>query len=115
MLPETDNTFLGTLGLPWETIVENNARWLILHDYEPPEGYNHSHVFLAIRISPGYPDTQLDMVYFSPPLARLDSRAIGALSTTTLDGKTYQQWSRHRTGLIPGDLGKMTFLRILNC
>jgi hypothetical protein len=101
MLPEADNTFLGTLGLPWETIVENNARWLILHDYEPPEGYNHSRVFLGIRISPGYPDTQLDMVYFSPPIARLDGRVIGALSTTTLDGKTYQQWSRHRTGLNP--------------
>ena len=81
--------------------MENNARWLILHDYEPPEGYNDSRVFLAIRISPGYPDTQLDMVYFSPPIARLDGRVIGALSTTTLDGKTYQQWSRHRTGLNP--------------
>ncbi len=101
MLPETDCALLETLGLPWETIIQNNARWLILHDYEPPAGYNHSRLLLAIRISPGYPDTQLDMVYFTPPLARLDGKAIGALSNTTLDGKTYQQWSRHRTGLNP--------------
>jgi len=101
MLPETDSTFLGTPGLRWETIIQNKSRWLIVHDFEPPEGYNHRRVFLAILISPGYPDTQLDMVYFSPALARLDGRVIGALSTTTLDGKTYQRWSRHRTGLNP--------------
>jgi hypothetical protein len=100
-LPEADVAFLETLGLAWETVIQNNTRWLILHDYESPEGYNQTRVFLGIRISPGYPDTQLDMVYFSPPLARQDGRPIGALSNTTLDGKTYQQWSRHRTGLNP--------------
>jgi hypothetical protein len=100
-LPEADVAFLETLGLAWETVIQNNTRWLILHGYESPAGYNHTRVFLGIRISPGYPDTQLDMVYFSPPLARQDGRPIGALSSTTLDGKTYQQWSRHRTGLNP--------------
>jgi hypothetical protein len=100
-LPETDVAFLETLGLAWETILQNNTRWLILHKYEPPVGYNNLQVSVAIMISPGYPDTQLDMVYFSPSLARLDGKPIGALSNMTLDGKPYQRWSRHRTGLNP--------------
>lgn len=100
-LPEADETFLDSLGLPWETIIQNGAQWLILHNYPVPAGYNHQQVFLALRISPGYPDTQLDMVYFSPQLARADGKVVGALSTLSLDGKTYQQWSRHRTGANP--------------
>lgn len=100
-LPEADEQFLDSLGLTWETVILNGAQWLILHNYSVPAGYNHTPVFLAVRISPGYPDTQLDMVYFSPPLARADGKVIGALTTLMLDGKTYQQWSRHRTGANP--------------
>jgi len=100
-LPEADEKFLDSLGLPWETVIFNTAQWLILHNYCVPSGYNHTQTFLAVRISPGYPDTQLDMVYFSPPLARADGKVIGALTTLMLDGKTYQQWSRHRTGANP--------------
>lgn len=100
-LPEADEKFLDSLGLPWETVIFNTAQWLILHSYRVPSGYNYTQVFLAVRISPGYPDTQLDMVYFSPSLARADGKVIGALSTLPLDGKIYQQWSRHRTGANP--------------
>lgn len=100
-LPETDEIFLDSLGLPWETATLSGAQWLIIHNYSVPIGYNHTQVLLAVRISPGYPDTQLDMVYFSPQLARADGKVIGALTTLMLDGKTYQQWSRHRTGANP--------------
>ena len=51
----------------------------------------------AIVIPPGYPDAQLDMVYFFPPLARADGGAIGALTPRRFDEKDWQQWSRHRT------------------
>lgn len=100
-LPEADETFLESLGLPWEAIIENGVRWLLLHDYPVPAGYNHARVMVAIRIETGYPEAQLDMVYFYPALARLDAVAIGALSPQPLDGKMFQRWSRHRSGANP--------------
>ena len=100
-LLEADETFLESLGLPWEAIAENNVRWVLLHGYPVPPGYNHDRVVVAIRVETGYPEAQLDMVYFYPPLARLDGVAIGALSTQPLGGKLFQRWSRHRTGVNP--------------
>ena len=44
-----------------------------------------------------YPDDQIDMVFFHPALALSSGRAIRQLSDVPFDGKTYQQWSRHRT------------------
>jgi hypothetical protein len=116
-LPEADETFLNSLGLLWEAIIENSVRWLLLHEYPVPSGYNHDSVMLAIRIETGYPEAQLDMVYFYPPLARLDHVAIGALSTQSLDGKTFQRWSRHRTGVNPwrpGEDDLSTHLALVN-
>ena len=37
------------------------------------------------------------MAYFYPGLSRADGKAIGALSPLEFDGKSWQQWSRHRT------------------
>ena len=51
---------------------------------------------IAYRIETGYPDTQLDMVYFLPALQRSDGRGIGALSTQGISGASWQRWSRHR-------------------
>lgn len=116
-LPEADETFLESLGLLWEAIVENGVRWLLLHGYPVLAGYNHNIVIVAVRIEMGYPEAQLDMVYFYPPLARLDRVAIGALSTQQLDGKTFQRWSRHRTALNPwrpGEDDLSTHLALVN-
>jgi Prokaryotic E2 family E len=100
-LPEGDESHMLARGLAWETIVENGVRWLLIHDFPAPGGYNHAKVLAAVKIETGYPDTQLDMVYFYPALARLDGRPIGALSSQTLDGKAWQRWSRHRTAQNP--------------
>jgi hypothetical protein len=116
-LPEADETFLDSLGLLWEAIIANGVRWLLLHGYPVPPGYNHNSVIVAIRIETGYPEAQLDMVYFYPPLVRLDGVAIGALSTQSLDGKTFQRWSRHRTGVNPwrpGEDDLSTHLALVN-
>lgn len=100
-LSEEDEQGLAALGLEWETIVEANTKWLIIHGYAIPEGYNHRTASAALRISPSYPDDQIDMVYFSPALALTGGRAIRQLSPTVIDGKQYQQWSRHRTAQNP--------------
>lgn len=100
-LPEADEEFLNSSGLRWETLLESGVRWLLVHDFPVPPGYNVATVTVALRIETGYPDAQLDMAYFFPALARADGRPIGALSSQALDGKTLQRWSRHRTGENP--------------
>ena len=49
----------------------------------------------------------LDMVYFDPWLSRQDGKPIGAANVSqALDGKSYQRWSRHRTGQNPWKPGE---------
>ena len=100
-LPEEDVECLDALGFRWETVIDGSAKWLIILGYLTPEGYNHGTADLALRIPPSYPDDQIDMVYFCPALALVSGKTIRQLSTTNIDGKDYQQWSRHRTGANP--------------
>ncbi|ARS38075.1 multiubiquitin domain-containing protein [Pontibacter actiniarum] len=100
-LLEEDEEFLESLELPWETVNLQNILWVFIHDYPVRDGYNVSKATLGVRITSGYPVAQLDMVYFCPPLSRADGQPIGALSPLSLDGKVFQQWSRHRTGQNP--------------
>lgn len=100
-LPEGDVDHLTACGLPWEALAERDVRWLLVHGFPVPAGYNHTQVQLALRIEPGYPDTQIDMAYFFPALSRSDGRAIGALSSQMIDGRQFQRWSRHRTDTNP--------------
>jgi hypothetical protein len=101
LLAEEDEECLAALGRPWEAVIENGAKWLIFPDYPIPESYNHRAAIAAIRIPPSYPDDQIDMVYFHPALALTNGKAIRQLTPFTLDGKQYQQWSRHRTAANP--------------
>ncbi|KPH78304.1 E2/UBC family protein [Bosea vaviloviae] len=101
-----DHEFLEEFGLPWETIVDG-SQWVLIHDFPMPRGYNHATATAAIRIETGYPNTGLDMVYFSPFLTRSDGKPIGATEVLqSLDGKNYQRWSRHRTGENPWKIGR---------
>lgn len=94
-LPEEDEAYLDSLDLVWETVVETNVRWVLIHGHPMPEGYDHANVTMAIRIEGGYPPGALDMCYLFPPLARRDGKAIQSLSGQALEGETYQRWSRH--------------------
>lgn len=96
-LPEGDRLYLETTGLAWETIIEGKAQWLLLHDRPTHEAYTPSVATTALQIVPGYPDSQLDMVYFHPALVANNGKQIKALSGTQIDGRQFQRWSRHRT------------------
>lgn len=61
-MPESDVHFLEIQGRPWETVTEHGGRWLILHKFLVPVGYDHREVSAAFRIEPGYPDAQIDML-----------------------------------------------------
>lgn len=100
-LAEEDQDCVVSTGLDWEAIVEGNAKWLILRRFPIPTGYNVAVADAALRIPPSYPDDQIDMVYFHPGLALASGGPIGALTPHPLEGKQYQQWSRHRTAANP--------------
>lgn len=100
-LPTDDIEWLEAQGLPYELVVEAGIPRVLIHDYVVPDGYNVRSVTANVRIEPGYPESQIDMVYFYPALARQDGKAIGALAKDQFDGKTWQRWSRHRTPANP--------------
>lgn len=75
-----------------------HQNWVLIYREAIPAGYNVSEADVAIMIAPGYPPGMLDMAYFSPALVL----ANGALPRNTqcsasIDDKTWQGWSRHRT------------------
>ncbi len=94
-----DEDFLNSLKLPWEAVIESGIRRIIIHDYPIPDSYNHNKVRLNIRLESGYPDNQIDMVYFYPAIQRRDLKSINAITTDCFDSIQWQRWSRHRTHL----------------
>lgn len=93
-LPEEDLETLEKMGLQWETL-SLPSMWLIIYDYPIPSGYNVEKATLALMITSSYPLTEIDMAHFSPPLVK-NKGTINAISNHLIDGKTFQQWSRHR-------------------
>ncbi|MCY4384573.1 MAG: multiubiquitin domain-containing protein [Nitrospinae bacterium] len=100
-LPQGDLDWLCNTGLSYELVSEKNVLRVVLYGFPLPLGYNHNEVDVNVRIDPGYPDTQIDMVYVYPPIALADGRPLNALSQDQFDGKIWQRWSRHRTPANP--------------
>ena len=100
-LPADDVEWLNGLGLRYELVNEAGVLRVVINDWRTPTGYNVATVQVNVRIDAGYPDTQIDMVYFFPPLQRVDGRPIAAICADGFDGKTWQRWSRHRTPANP--------------
>ena len=100
-LPQEDMEWLESLGLVYELVAEGGVPRVVIYGWPVPGGYNVAKVDVNVRVDPGYPDTQIDMAYFTPALARRDGRPIGATSDDSFDGKIWQRWSRHRTAANP--------------
>ncbi len=100
-MPDEDREWLDSLNLIYELIAEGGVPRVVIYGWQVPQGYTTEKVDVNIRIDPGYPDVQIDMVYFSPALVRSDGRTIGATSDDSFDGKVWQRWSRHRTSENP--------------
>ena len=98
---QEDLDWLEALGLRYETLAEGGSLRIVIYGFRVPPGYNVDVVDVYVRVEAGYPDSQLDMAYFFPPLARADGKPIGAVSPDHFDGKTWQRWSRHRTPANP--------------
>jgi hypothetical protein len=101
-LPEADEDFLARLRLSWDTIREGNRRWLVIHEFPLPPGFTVTVADVAIDILAGYPPGPLDMAYFFPALRRADGKAIPQTQAVEqIAGRSWQRWSRHRTGDCP--------------
>ncbi len=104
-LPEEDIAGLDARGLKWEAIKVGDAKWIIFRDYPIPEGYKVRFADMALSISPSYPDTQIDMANFFPALELVSGKVMQRLTPVNIEGKQYQQWSRHRTQANPWRIG----------
>ena len=100
-LPEEDELYLDGLSRPWETVKEGDTRWVVVHNWRVPAGYNHSAAAAGLILPASYPDGPIDMAYFYPHLSLTCGKGINNLSPRTFDGKAWQQWSRHRTDANP--------------
>ena len=114
---QPDLQYLENAALPWEAVKEN-GHWIIIHDFPIPAGYNHSTTSIAIRIETGYPEAQLDMAYFNPPLI-LTSGVVPKQTgeVQNIAGRAWQRWSRHYTPAnpwCPGEHNLSTHLAAVN-
>lgn len=104
-LPSRDLEYLESLNLEWETVIENNIRRLVMYQFPIHEGFRIKQVTVNLRIEASYPDCQIDMAYFYPPIERLDGKSIAATIPDNFDGKAWQRWSRHRSPSNPWRMG----------
>ncbi|MEH2536555.1 MULTISPECIES: multiubiquitin domain-containing protein [unclassified Bradyrhizobium] len=96
-LLEVDEKHLDALGCFWETVIDVNRRWLLIHHYQVPAGYVPQIVLLALEIPLTYPGAQIDMFYTSPPLRLTSGRAIDRTQVSAvICGTPFNGWSRHR-------------------
>jgi hypothetical protein len=101
-LLEIDENYLDLLGMRWETIIEADRRWLLLHDYPLPDGYTTERTKLALEIPSTYPAAQIYGFYAYPPLALVSGRVIPSTQLRgTLLGVEFHGWSRNRGPAAP--------------
>jgi hypothetical protein len=99
-LLDVDHAHLARIGLRWESVEQDDRRWLLLHDYPLPLGYSVTHSLLALEVPPTYPGAQIYGFYAFPPLALASG---GTIENTqlrgTIDGREFHGWSRNRGSL----------------
>lgn len=96
-LLDADEAYLDRLGLKWETIVEKERRWLLIHGYPLPAGYTVATTMLALEVPTDYPGSQIYGFYAFPPLKLVSGREIDRTQMRgILLGVEFHGWSRYR-------------------
>lgn len=92
-----DEAYLNGAELMWDTLEEGGMRWLLIHGFRPPAGYQQDHITLALQIPPTYPGSQIDMFYCHPALALPSGQPIPQTECyVNVGDQPFQRWSRHR-------------------
>ena len=93
-----DEAYLNRLGLRWETVVEGQRRWLLIHNYPVLPGYEVDRVILALEIPPDYPGAAIYGFFTYPPLKLTNGRQIpNPRPDSEIAGRVYTGWSRYRS------------------
>ncbi|MFV5516975.1 E2/UBC family protein [Acinetobacter gerneri] len=99
VLPK-DGEYLKQVFGNFRTIIDQGRRWLVVENYELPDGYNHKKVTLAIEIPSLYPQAEIDMFYTYPRINLTNGLTPSCTDVDQIiEGKSYQRWSRHRSPL----------------
>ncbi|MCP3371616.1 multiubiquitin domain-containing protein [Bradyrhizobium cajani] len=99
---EVDEKYLDALGCFWETVVDSGHRWLLIHNYRVPAGYDQQMVTLALLIPTTYPGAEIDMFYTNPKLTLRSGQPIDRTQVSAIIcGTPFNGWSRHRSGAAP--------------
>jgi hypothetical protein len=98
-LPAVDTTYLAERGIDHQVTTEAGMICVLIPQWPLPPGFDRSTADLLLRLSPGYPDVQPDMWWFSPAITLADGRALPATEVTEQHlGRVWQRWSRHFNG-----------------
>lgn len=115
-LLEKDENFLSAAPYRWETAIDGERRWLLLHDFPLPAGYQQFYIVLAVEIPLLYPSAELDMFYCSPAVTLPAGAQIPKTETQqSIFGISFQRWSRHRENKVwsPTDDSVITHLGLI--
>ena len=103
-LLDADTEYLDRLQLKWETIIDDERRWLIIHQFPVPTGYTVSDTMLALEVPELYPGAAIYGFYAYPPLALASGRTIPRTQLRgSILGLEFHGWSRHRGSSAPWD------------
>ena len=98
-LPEQDMAYLLERDVPYEITAESGMTCVVFQAWSLPKGFDRGASDLLIRLSPGYPDIQPDMWWFSPAVLRADGKHLPNTNVTEQYlGRSWQRWSRHFPG-----------------
>ena len=73
-LPVEDQDYSNRLSENIECVLDGGRRWVLLHGFSVPDGYNVDQVTAAVLLPVGYPQSGPDMVYFYPALSLTPAR-----------------------------------------
>ncbi|MDC4974113.1 hypothetical protein OHW14_01405 [Acinetobacter baumannii] len=95
---QKDSEYLKQVFGDFRTIIDQGRRWLIVENYELPEGYSHKQITLAFEIPSLYPQAEIDMFYTCPRIYLPNGVTPSCTEVDQIiEGKIYQRWSRHRS------------------
>jgi hypothetical protein len=96
IIPQHDEDYLKERGFDYQLKQVGAEVHLVIRNWAFPSAYNPQSADLLIRISAGYPLSQLDMFWTSPDLKLASGGWPQAAEVhETLDGRNWQRWSRH--------------------
>jgi len=98
VLPASDLEYLNSRAPGHILASEAGMSCVIIPRFILGKGFTLTESDLLFRLSPGYPDVNPDMWWFSPVILRLDGKPIAATQLREYHlSREWQRWSRHLT------------------